>query len=59
MTFLEADLGMLKARHVDGRFLWVQDKVAYQMLRVAPIEFASVDGRRSLADLESKVAAHA
>ena len=43
-----------KIRHLDGRFLWIQDHVTSNMLEVS-----SVDGRRNPSDLETKVPAAA
>ncbi|CAE7295462.1 unnamed protein product, partial [Symbiodinium microadriaticum] len=41
-----------KVRHLDGRYLWVQEKTADRTLRVCP-----VDGRRNPSDLGTKVPA--
>ena len=45
-------LGVSKVRHLDGRYLWVQEKTADRTLRVCP-----VDGRRNPSDLGTKVPA--
>ncbi|CAE7034980.1 unnamed protein product [Symbiodinium sp. CCMP2592] len=42
--------GVSKIRHLDGRFLWIQEKTADRTLRVQP-----VDGRRNPSDLGTKV----
>ena len=42
--------GVSKVRHLDGRFLWVQEKVSDGTLQVK-----SVDGRRNPGDLGTKV----
>ena len=44
--------GVSKVRHLDGRYLWVQEKTADRTLRVCP-----VDGRRNPSDLGTKVPA--
>ncbi|CAE7270747.1 unnamed protein product [Symbiodinium sp. CCMP2592] len=44
--------GVSKIRHLDGRFLWVQEKTADGTLKVG-----SVDGRRNPSDLGTKVPA--
>ena len=44
--------GVSKVRHLDGRFLWVQEKTGDGTLRVG-----AVDGRRNPSDLGTKVPA--